>query len=82
MPCIMARMGQRDRYVVLAVHQERRQFPVVVHLATIEFPQLRVDTVANASFLQVVQISFLAQSHIPMVRLLVGPLRFPSCLSR
>ena len=24
MPCIMARMGQRDSYVVLAVHQERR----------------------------------------------------------
>ena len=70
----MAGVDQLDGYVVLmvqtaencgfsavAVHQGRRQFPVVLQrpipivLATIETAQLRVDTVVDAP-IQVVQI--------------------------
>ena len=81
---IVVQTASKLRIPAVAVHQGRRQFPVVVQRPipmarmTMETPQLRVDTGGRFPLLQVVQFPVVTQRLVPWSRLFVGPQGFPS----
>ena len=85
--CLWLRLQENCGFSAVAVHHGRR-FPVAVQrlipmvLATIAFPQLRVDTVVDALLCRSCRFPCVVQRQFPMVQTFRRTTEFPMLLHK